>query len=144
MLESGVRLKWQALRLREGDHGKLSVARLSFTADVCKAAGKAVKGSEKNGKLKFCGFAETTAGTVRNAGHAVEASPEIEPWHAHIVWDGTSPAWPIPYEPNEASEAALAEVEYYQALVPMFQLRLDPSPEADEWTGPTLGIRKSV
>jgi len=116
---AGTRLRWQALRLRESDNGGMSVARLLIGVAGCKIAGES---TFTNGV--HC-FAETITAAMRSLGHEVVATPGTFDGHAEIRLAGLDSSWPIraAFEPGPASEEKLAEVGYYEALLPYFRFR---------------------
>jgi hypothetical protein len=115
-VKNGV-LKWQAVKLRQNDAGGMSVARLAIGVPAVRAAGELLL---TNG---LAAFAETVAGVMRSKSHEVVSTPGAFEGHAEIKLGGLDPAWPVPYDPDDATPEALAMVDYYRDLVESFRYR---------------------
>lgn len=110
-------LRWQALKLTTRDKGGMSVGRLLVGVPALRRAGDQVI------KKRVAAFAETVAGVMRGVSHEVLNTPGDFVGHAEIRPGGLDPGWPVPYEPEDPTEEALAMEAYYSALLKFFRYR---------------------
>jgi hypothetical protein len=125
-------LKWQAIQIHKKDEGLLSVARLNADPNECLRNGRKMN--------SFKGFAETLAQKMIDVEHPPSPDPQ-EDFDTHAVLDFTdvNPEWPVPYEVGAPSEAKIAEMDYYKALLPHFRLIEVPDASVETWGAERLG-----
>lgn len=95
----------------------MSVGRLRIGVPALRAAG------DRAFKKGVAAFAETLTGVMRGLGHEVVSTAGDFVGHAEIRLAGLDAGWPVPYEPEEPSEEALAMVAYYSGLLRHFRYR---------------------
>lgn len=138
-------LKWQAIRLREGETG-VSVFRAIEHADEIKRSARDVK------KQRYRGLAEVSVGQLRADGHDVvdrrgERSwdpPQTEPPRAHAEIEYASPPARVVVaqeqnEPEALTVARASEISFYRRVLKLFTYKYDPDPALETWGGSALG-----
>jgi len=125
-------LKWQALKLRDGEPGASIIRQV--------IGDNRVKVTARDVKSRYCGLAESRAMELRDAGLGVVDRRRPGEYHGHAEIEFATYPMPLePYEPLEASEGNLKDVNYYRSCLKLFTYFPDSDPHSDTWGGPPLG-----